>query len=165
MWPMWQSALLWRVLFQPDNHETVGLWSLQALALIVSALLSVCGGAANRENLMSRQRYSFYKSVEVSFLGGCKSPHIQQQPVLDGFLAGPVGPGRPWQGFASLGGWAGDPCESQWMANVSEKRLSHSPLKKRNLKLTDKWSTSHVWQLLSGPSQGSKLDLNLKTDE
>lgn len=67
--------------------------------------VSVWGrGAANRENLMSRQRYSFYKSVEVSFLGGCKSPHIQQQLFLaavgqfwTGFwlgLLGPAGHGR-----------------------------------------------------------------------
>lgn len=61
-------------------------------------------GSANRENLMSRQRYSFYKSVEVSFLGECKSPHIQQQLFLaaagqfwTGFwlgLLGPTGHGR-----------------------------------------------------------------------
>lgn len=43
MWPVWQSALLWGVLFQPDNHAAVGLRSLRALALIVIALLSVYG--------------------------------------------------------------------------------------------------------------------------
>ena len=158
-WEPWDSWTLVSVGLSTNRHcIAVRVWG---------------GGAVNGENLMSRQRYSFYKSVEVSFLGGCKSPHIQQQLFLaaaghfwTGFwlgLLGPAGHGRDLPLWVSER--AGNPCESRWMANVSEKRRSNSPLKKkkrkkeRNLKLIDEWAISHV--LAVGLCLDSHRALNL----
>lgn len=84
-------------------------------------------GAVNRENSMTRQRYSFYKSTEVSFFGWMQIPSHSSAAL--------------WQQQASSGrvsGWAcralqamtgdlfllvcvrGEPWENHWFANVGE---------------------------------------------
>lgn len=99
MWPVWQSALLWQVFFQPDSRETFGLWSQWASALIVTAFLSAYGGAGgvgvfvNRENSMSRQRYSFCKSAKVCFYWVDANPFtfnssFWQQRASSGWVSG-----------------------------------------------------------------------------
>lgn len=148
MWPVSQSALRRRVFisaWQPRDTWTLVCpgpsrpWlSLHCCWCPGRVMCGGGGGVVNGERIWwAGKDIHSTKELRVSILGGCKSPHIQQQlflAVLDGFLAGPAGPAGPsrtWQWFDSMGEWTGSLSESHRMTNTGRIRA----VEKENLEL------------------------------